>query len=68
MLGYIAVVLAAVGHFYPVPYPESHWHLVSIVCTFFAMHWYIQYQHYFVEGSSIFFSKPSLRSAVLSTE
>jgi len=41
-MGWIAVAVATFGHFYWVPYPESHHVLCLCVLIYFALHWTIQ--------------------------
>jgi hypothetical protein len=37
VIGYTAVVLATIGHFYPIPYPDSHYHLVRFILFVFVV-------------------------------
>ena len=58
IMGWIAVFVATFGHFYWVPYPESHRVLCMCVLIYFALHWTIQAQTWFVEQDTILWAHP----------
>jgi len=57
-MGWIAVAFATFGHFYWVPYPESHRVLCMCVMVYFALHWTIQALTWFVEQDTILWAYP----------
>jgi len=54
----VSVSFATFGHFYWVPYPESHNVLCLCVMVYFALHWTIQALAWFVEQDTILWASP----------